>query len=123
MDARSAAVDFRSRRGRPGASPPRASEASGGQGGRGTRRPSAAFSDFHVLLGKLGTSLGGSKAEAAHDLDVAVGILRYDGYQGRRAVAFQNRARRADDGMSTAEIGPCHPLAVLENECLRRIDH
>ena len=43
MDARSAAVDFRSRRGRPGASPPTPSKASVVAGVIGEGRPSAAF--------------------------------------------------------------------------------
>jgi hypothetical protein len=41
MDAQSAAVDFRSRRRRPGASP---------------HKPSAAFSHFDFSLGELGTA-------------------------------------------------------------------
>jgi hypothetical protein len=41
MDALCAAVDFRSRRGRPGASP---------------QEPSAAFSNAHFVPGELGTA-------------------------------------------------------------------
>ena len=43
MDAHRAAVDFRSRRGRPGASPPRASEASGVAGWPGDPKAERRF--------------------------------------------------------------------------------
>ena len=108
MDARSAAVDFRSRRGRPGASPHKPSAA----------LPNATFSGLRIWVRALVVT----KTKTTHDLDVAVGILRHDGYQRRGPVAFQNGACRTDDGISTTEIEPCHTLAALKNECLRQVD-
>ena len=56
MEARSAAVDFRSRRGRPGASPPTPSKASVVAGVVGEGRPSAAFPYCAFSMRRIGDS-------------------------------------------------------------------